>query len=227
MPRSPNLALRVVLDAMLVGACLVSLPVVRGAVQPAYEWRLFGLGGAGTGGDYAVVAALAALTWTIIVLGWRRPRSIACAIGLIAWWTGVATALAWTTATSSDPPVIRGDTLGIEVPIGWVGAGLATALLVLVLVGLAVERRCPAVPSSWSRGHLVALGIAVLLAGTAVICLRGAPLDGRASQVGVIAVLATCLALGVSIRAGSRGNHSVVSSGRGEAGRASSWAMHA
>jgi hypothetical protein len=198
--RNPHPAIRFILDAMLVVTCVLWLPVVRGLFQPDYQWQLLGLGGHGRAGNYAVLLGLVAFAWSVLYLGWRRNASTAFSAGLLVWWLGLTSALTWSTLASDEPLVLRGDTLNIELPIGWIGAGLAAALLALAGVGLLAQRRRAVLQPTWALGNRIALAIATLLVAVEAGCFVGSPVDSTSSQIGVGAVLAQVLALGLSIR---------------------------
>ena len=74
---------------LTLGFVTAWLPLLRGAMDgPSYEWgdSLFGwqFSGAGTGGDYAYVAAKAALAVAFLWFGWRRPNGL-FRPALVAW----------------------------------------------------------------------------------------------------------------------------------------------
>jgi hypothetical protein len=202
MRRRPNLALRIVLDAILVVAAVLWLPVVRGFFQPGYEWQLFALGGAGRTGDYLPLLGLAGFTWAVLYAGWRRSTSVLFPPLVLSWCVGLAGGLAYVTLNTTDPLVFRGDTLGIELNIGWLGTGIATAMLALAAIGAFVARRGDASEGVVTRMSRVALAVAAVMLPVEALCFLGHDVNGAFSQMGVFAVLVQALALGLALRTG-------------------------
>lgn len=107
------------------------LPTVRGLFDGAsYTWGLGGFGGAGVAGDYWFPVAGTAFALMLLVLGWRAPR-LPFHIFFVGWHLLLAAVVL--RAARSDPEGFRfrGDSLGIDVSLAWIGPllfGLPAAL---------------------------------------------------------------------------------------------------
>ena len=171
------------------------LPTVRGAFDGAsYEWGLFGLGGRGTGGDYwlPLATSLAAIALTA---GARRGRR--WALWAIAAWSLLLTlALSIFMATSREDFRFRGDTLGIDVSLRWVGPVVLAAATLLTLVSATREHASAnGVPTSnslnWSWLAALTLALPIQFA----LLRLGAPVSSL-DQVGVLLTIVQWFLIG-------------------------------
>jgi len=189
MPQGPDdrapLSRRVSLGWFSLTTVAFWLPTIRGAFDGAsYQWGLFGLGGRGTGGDYwlPLVASLVAIALT--AGAWRGQR---WALWLVAAWSLLLTlAFAVFMATSPEDLRFRGDTLGIDVSLGWVGLIVLVGATLLTLVSAtqapSSEDLVPP-PSSLNGTWLGALALALPI--QFVLLRLGAP-GSSLDQAGVV-----------------------------------------
>ena len=97
------------------------LAAIRGTFDgPSYRWGLVGFGGRGTSGDYwfPVVMALAALF--VVAQAWRRATWRVLAI-IMFWHLALFLGAAWFAVARPDEFRFRGDTLGIDISLAWLG----------------------------------------------------------------------------------------------------------
>lgn len=190
MGKQPDRLLKAILIWTAFVGVFFWLPTVRGLIDgPSYEWGLGVIGGNGLGGDYWVVALIAAFTATTLYLGWRGGRGPFAAL-LLLWHVpfgvlGLAGVLFYRDAI----PPLRGDTLDFEMPLAWaaliptVFAALAIWWVVRhIRGGWAVDRQPPA----WTMANRVIGLIAVALVPLQIWMLRpGEPHDAT-DQIGVM-----------------------------------------
>ena len=117
------------------------LPALRGAFDGrSYEWGLGGLRGAGLSGDYWFPVAVAAFACWLVTCGWRRPRRSFHWL-FVAWHAALAIGVLALAVIMGRDFTLQGDTLGMSVPLWWVGPTLfggvagAAELLGLLAVG--------------------------------------------------------------------------------------------
>jgi len=193
--RGAPLARRVALGWFSLTTLVFWLPTIRGAFDgESYQWGLVGLGGRGIGGDYwlPLTGSLVALAVTALA---RRERR--WALWAIAVWSLLLTlALSVYMATSDEDFRFRGDTLGIDVSLRWVGPIVLAAASVLTVVAATRLRQSPDRVSAsgvlnrpWLAGLVLALPIQFAL-------LRlGAPGSGL-DQLGVLLTIVQWLLIG-------------------------------
>jgi hypothetical protein len=116
----PDRTVKIVLVWSSLTTLIFWLPAIRGPFDgPSYEWGLMGLGGRGVRGDYWV-PALGAIAATAVIAGaWRGYRS---AMTMLAVWHIALAASVTAFVMSSDEGIrLRGDTLGLDVSLTWMG----------------------------------------------------------------------------------------------------------
>jgi hypothetical protein len=159
---------------VLVGAVLASLPVYRAALQPHYEWGLFGVTGTGMSAGYAVVLAAAIWAWTTVVLGLRAPGRPFPEM-LIAWNAFMFGSMAWSAYRHGSSMRLRGDALGMDIPLAWIGPSLTGALLAASVYWAA--RRSRTLPAPWGPyGKRLLVGSVAITPVIAILFLQS---DGR------------------------------------------------
>lgn len=182
------------------------LPSVRGLMDgPSYSWGLMGLGGSGTGGDYWFPPAASALALLTLWLGWRGGRFPVHL--LLVGWHGGLTALMLRMALR-DPESLRfqGDTLGVDVNLGWGAVILFGAFALLALVwGVREFRRGALTPGSrklpaWSPRNTRLVAFALLLLPVQFLLLGAGPPHGGTDQLGVLLILLQWGVLAVAFR---------------------------
>jgi hypothetical protein len=164
-----RLLLRIILWwTAVVAGVLVWLPLVRGATQgAAYSWGLApGVGGRGTGGDYAFLLATAVFVGSLLYLGWRGARQPFHWL-LLLFHLPLAGLVLF--AAVRDPNALRfqGATIGVDVSLAVVGpilfCGFAALALFWVVRDLTSGRVAERIPWIWTRGTRVRAVLVVAL----------------------------------------------------------------
>lgn len=186
----------------LFTAILPTLIVYRAALQPRYQWGLFGVAGEGVTAGYFIVVAAAALAWCAVVLGNLWPVAGGPAfIVLYAVWFAAITIGA---VQLGSKMTVRGDAWGIGINVAVLGPILFGALLVLSLrwfwtgrARAAAETRCVL-----SGTHRVLLGLALALVPFIVVLFaQGNGLPHRwTDRLAVVCVVVQALLAGAGLR---------------------------
>jgi len=200
----PDRLLRVLLYWTAVTTLVFWLPFVRGAFDgPTYEWGLSaGLHGAGVHGDYWLPALGSALALATLWLGWRGAR-LPFHILLVLWHGALAALVTAASVVGRGELRLRGDTLGIDVPLDIAGPVLfgAVGLTALYWAARDLRARRPHTAPPWTRANTVRLaGLAALLPIQFLTLRLGAPAGGPLDPIGVLLTIAQWLALGWAIR---------------------------
>lgn len=177
------------------------LPTVRGAFDGAsYQWELFGFGGRGTGGDYwfPVIAAFFALV--VLAAVWRRATSPLLGIVML-WHLSLFAGTLWLAFSNADAFRIRGDTLGIDISLVWLGPALFGLGAVAAIRGFWRVYRHRNLPAhAWNRHNQRWLLVLIACFPVQFVLLRfGAP-DSVADQLGVLMTIAQWLLVGQAFR---------------------------
>lgn len=188
---------------LLFTAALPTLIVYRAALQPKYQWGLYGVMGQGMSAAFFIILGTALLAWTAVVLGslGARPPFAALLVTVNALWfvSMVIGAL-----RLGSRMTVRGDAWGVRVNVAIIGPLLFGALLLLSIRWWWTRRCRPLVTrlSSPSRMRNVLLGAALAL--TPIIVVLFASGDGvhhtDKDRVAVVCVIAQCLFLGAGLR---------------------------
>jgi len=188
----PDRLLRAILIWTAVTLVIVWLPFVRGLMDGnAYQWGnfFFGiqLGGRGVHGDYWFVAIEAAFGILLLYLGWRGARPPFHWL-LLFWQILMAAQACYNSLTSPEDYRFKGDTLGVDVSLAWVGPVLfgGFALLSIFWVVRALRTQQKKVVPQWSRANSVLLLIVLALLPIQFVLLRFGEQHGTRDQAGVI-----------------------------------------
>jgi hypothetical protein len=191
----PDRITRTALGLFTLTTVVFYLAAVRGAFDgPSYQWQLFGLGGRGVGGDYWVPVVGASGALAVVAGGWRCRR---WAFVLLAAWN-VLVFLAVLVVVTSNPEKFRfrGDTLGLDVSLAWMGPLLFGAGAVLSLVAARRQfRHCPAV-APWSRRNARWAVVLVAALPFQFLLLRFGSAGSLSDQVGVLVTIVQWLMVG-------------------------------
>ena len=186
------------------------LPTIRGLMDgPDYEWSNFGFGGQGTGGDYWFPVVGSALSILAFWLGWRGGRFPVHAI-LMGWFGFLALGATWLSINEPDAIRFRGDTLGVDLTLTWLGPLFFGALALLAVVWAASDlvargRNLPkGLVPPWSRRNTVLLGTALVILPLQALLLGTGPIHGPTDQVGVVLTLVQWFTLAVAFRPAPR-----------------------
>ena len=136
--------------------------VYRGAVEPRYEWGLFGITGVGASPGYAVVVAAAVWVWRLVVLGQRHSPAFAPAA--LGWNGFLFLSLLLGVREWGSEMVLRGDALGVRINLAILGPVLSGAMLLASLALLRLERPKRAnLPRVLPPRYRIVLGAALAL----------------------------------------------------------------
>jgi hypothetical protein len=172
------------------------LPAVRGVFDgPTYQWSLFGFGGRGVSGDYwfplvGVCGALAVLAGS-----WRRRRWAFDTLS--AWSVLLFVAIIALVTSSPDDFRFRGDTLGIDVSLAWVGPVLFGAAAVLSLAAAWRVHRHPSVEAAeWHSRNSRWLTLLAAALPLQFVLLRFGGAGSLSDQIGVLLTIAQWFMVG-------------------------------
>lgn len=205
MNRRRDELLRVILIGTAIPGVLIWLPLVRGIADgPSYEWAhsFLGLsyGGRGTGGYYWLIAVQATFVVILLYLGWRGAKQPFHWL-LIVWNGSQAADAVYNAVQFPDKYRFRGDTLGVDVSLAWVGplfyGGLA--LLSAIWIAREIRRGGRQQPHRWGRSNTIWLVAATSLLPIQFALLRFGEPHGTTDQVGVMLTLLQWLILNLSL----------------------------
>jgi hypothetical protein len=186
----PDRVMRAALEWFALTTVIFWLPAIRGLFDgPSYQWGLFGFRGRGVSGDYwfPLVGVCGALA--VLAGGWRRrrwPFDI-----LSAWSVLLFVAAIEAAASSPDDFRFRGDTLGIDVSLAWVGPVLCGAAIVLSLVAAWRVHRHPSVEvAGWHSRNSRWLALLVAALPFQFLLLRFGGIESLSDKIGVLLTIA-------------------------------------
>ena len=188
----PDRLLKAILIWTMVTLIIVWLPLVRGLMDgDSYQWgnSAWGLqfGGRGLRGDYWFLLLQAAFGLVLLYLGWRGARQPFHWL-LLLWHIQLALQSTYNSLTSPEDYRFRGDTLGVDVSLAWVGplifGGFALLSIWWVVRDIKSGRQ-HAVPE-WTLTNRVLLLIVVSMLPIQFVLLRFGPPHGPGDQAGVI-----------------------------------------
>jgi hypothetical protein len=188
----PDRFLRAILIWTMITLLVVWLPLVRGLMDgDSYQWGNsfwgFQIGGRGLHGDYWVLLLQAAFGITLLYLGWRGAKQPFHWL-LLLWLLPLGVQATYDALSSPEDYRFRGDTLGVDVSLAWVGplffGGFALLSLWWVIRDLRKGRE--KVTPEWNRANRILLLIAISLLPIQFVLLRYGEPHGPTDQVGVI-----------------------------------------
>jgi hypothetical protein len=186
----------------LLTATLPMLIVYRGALQPRYQWGLFGLFGEGvTPGFFAVVAA-ALLAWAAVIFGSLRSRAAGpLFVALNALWFGSVLEGALRLGSRMT---VRGDAWGVRVNLAVAGPVFFGVLLLLSIRWWWMRRAQThgIVTLAPSRARRVLFGVALALLPVIIVLFgsgNGLPHTWM-DRLAVVCVVVQCLLVGAALR---------------------------
>jgi len=113
----------------------------RATIQPHYQWGMFGVTGEGTSAGYVLlILPLVALGWANVIVGARRPEARVFPPLLLVWngiWFGASL---FGALTLGDRMTMRGDALGVSIPVNVIAPGVSGMLLALSIYWIAARR---------------------------------------------------------------------------------------
>jgi len=192
MAWKPDRLLKAILIWTVLTLIIVWLPLVRGLMDGAsYQWGNsawgFQFGGRGLGGDYWFLLLQAAFGLILLYLGWRGARQPFHWL-LLLWHIQLALQSIYNSGTSPEDYRFKGDTLGVDISLAWVGPLLfgGFALLSIWWVVRDIRSGQQRTAPQWTLTNRVLLLIAVSLLPIQFVLLRFGPQHGPADQAGVI-----------------------------------------
>ena len=204
MEWKPDRLLRLILALTMFTMLTFWLPTVRGPLDGdayAWGWTLWGMhfGGRGLRGDYWVLPLVAVFGVAMLYTGWRGGRQPFHWM-LLLWNVPAAVEATYNAVRFPEEYRFRGDTMGIDVSLAWVGPLVfgAIALASLAWVVRDLRRRQPRVAPPWT-GRNTALHIAaVSLLPLQLFLLRAGEPHGTTDKIGVVLTMLQWLLLNLS-----------------------------
>ena len=192
MAWKPDRLLKAILIWTVLTLIIVWLPLVRGLMDgDSYQWGNsawgFQFGGRGLGGDYWFLLIQAAFGLVLLYLGWRGARQPFHWL-LLLWHIQLALQSIYNSWTSPEDYRFKGDTLGVDISLAWVGPLLfgGFALLSIWWVLRDIKSGQQRTAPQWTLANRVLLLIAVSLLPIQFVLLRFGPQHGPGDQAGVI-----------------------------------------
>lgn len=195
----PDALLRAILVWTAITTVVFWLPLIRGPMDgDTYAWGLApSIGGRGIGGDYWILPIAAAFALAMLWYGWRGGRMPFHAL-ILLWHVPLGVLATVAAVTNPDDFRLRGDTLGIDVPLAWIApllfGGFALLALYWVVRDLRSgrERLAPA----WTRANTLRLWIAAGLLPVQFVLLRFGEPHGTTDAVGVLLTIVQWFLIG-------------------------------
>ena len=188
----PDRLLKAILIWTMITMIIVWLPLIRGLMDgDSYEWgnSFWGIqvGGQGVHGQYWLLLLQAIIGIAVLYFGWRGARQPFHWL-LLLWHLPLGAQAIYDAISSPEDYRFRGDTLGVDVSLAWVGplffGGFALLSVLWVIRDLRRERDRAA--PEWKRANYVLLLIAVSLLPIQFLLLRFGEQHGPGDQAGVI-----------------------------------------
>ena len=205
MAWKPDRLLKAILIWTMLTLLLTWLPLVRGLMDgDSYQWGNsfwgFQFEGRGVQGDYWVLVLQALIGIALLYLGWRGAHEPFSWL-LLLWHIPLGVQSTYDALSSPEEYRFRGDTLGVDISLAWVGplffGGFALLSIFWVVRNLKMRRE--KVVPEWARANRVLLLIAVGLLPIQFVLLRyGAP-HGTPDQIGVILTILQWLLINLGL----------------------------
>lgn len=201
----PDRLLKAILIWTMFTLLLVWLPLVRGLMDgESYQWGLlfwgFQTGGRGVHGHYWLLVLQALFGIALLYLGWRGAQPPFPWL-LLLWHIPLGVQATYNALSSPEDYRFRGDTLGVDVSLAWVGPLLfgGFALLSVLWVVRNLKMRREKVVPEWNRANHVLLLIGVGLLPIQFVLLRYGEPHGTNDQVGVILTMLQWLLINLGL----------------------------
>lgn len=193
--------LRILLGWTAVTLILVWLPLIRGLMDgTSYVWGTsywgISVGGSGIGGEYWLLVIQGFFGLSILGLGWRGVRTPFHGL-LLLWHGAFGTAAVYSAVTNPEAYRFRGDTMGIDVSLAWVGplffGGFFLLCILWVLNDLQHGKRRTV--SAWTRTNTTWLVVLLTMLPIQFVLLGFGEERGLTDQIGVVLTIVQCLLL--------------------------------
>jgi hypothetical protein len=201
----PDRLLKAILIWTMITLLIVWLPLVRGFMDgDSYQWGSsfwgFQFGGRGLHGDYWVLLLQAAFGITLLYLGWRGAQPPFHWL-LLLWHIPLGVQATYDAISSPEDYRFRGDTLGVDVSLAWVGplfyGGFALLSVLWVIRDLRRGRE-KALPE-WNHANRILLLLAISFLPIQFVLLRYGEPHGTTDQIGVILTMLQWLLINLGL----------------------------
>lgn len=205
MTWKPDRLLKAILIWTMFTLLIVWLPLVRGLMDgDSYRWGSsfwgFRVGGHGVHGHYWLLLLQALLGITLLYLGWRGAQQPFHWL-LLLWHIPLGIQATYDALRSPEDYRFRGDTLGVDVSLAWVGPLLfgGFALLSILWVVRNLPRAPEQVAPPWTSANRILLLIVLIIIPIQFVLLRfGEPHD-TTDQIGVILTMVQWLLINLAL----------------------------
>ena len=192
MTWKPDRILKIIMIWTMITTILVWLPFVRGLIDgDSYQWgaTFWGMqfGGYGIQGDYWLLVLQVAFVITLLYQGWRGAKQPFHWL-LLLWHVPIGLQAFYDAFTSPEDYRFKGDSLGVDVSLAWIGPLLfgGVALLSFFWVARDLRSNRERVEVPWARANRVFGWIAFGLLPIQILLLRSGEPHGPGDQAGVI-----------------------------------------
>ncbi len=201
----PDRLLKAILIWTMITMVIVWLPLIRGVMDgDSYEWgnSFWGMqaGGHGVHGQYWLLLLQAIIGIAVLYFGWRGARQPFHWL-LLLWHLPLGAQAIYDAISSPEDYRFKGDTLGVDVSLAWVGplffGGFALLSVLWVIRDLRSER--DRTTPEWQRANYVLLLIAVSLLPIQFLLLRFGEQHGPGDQAGVILTMCQWLLINLGL----------------------------
>jgi hypothetical protein len=196
--------LKVILTLTSFTMIIVWLPLIRGWMDGnSYAWghSLFGkqFAGKGISGDYWLVVLQAVIGIALVYLGWRGAKQPFHWLLLLWNVSGFLNAF-YNAIQFPEEYRFRGDTLGVDVSVAWVGPLFWSVLTVLSILWVVRDLKTGVAKETpkWDRSNWVLLSVAAAMLPLQFILLRFGQPHGTTDQIGVILTMLQWVVLNLS-----------------------------
>ncbi|MGH9835440.1 MAG: hypothetical protein ACREBD_14370 [Blastocatellia bacterium] len=207
----PDRLLKAILIWTVVTAGAVWLPLIRGLMDGStYQWggEIWGfkVGGSGVGGDYWLLPLQAGFVLWLLYLGWRGAKQPFHWL-LLLWHIPLGASAIYNSLRFPENYRFRGDTLGVDISLAWVGPLLfgGFALLSLIWVARDLRRNQPRAIMPLQHTNRILLTLTLSLLPVQFALLRFGEPHGTTDKIGVLLTMLQWVGLNVAFA--SRGSN--------------------
>jgi hypothetical protein len=205
MSWKPDRLLKAILIWTMISLVFVWLPLVRGVMDgDSYQWgnSFFGfdVGGRGVHGSYWIVVLQASLGLAVLILGWRGAKQPFHWL-LLLWHILLGAQAIYNSLKFPEEYRFRGDTLGVDVSLAWVGPVLFGGFALLSIWWVVRDlRRAPIrLSPEWRRANVILLSIAAVMLPLQFILLRFGEQHGTNDQIGVLLTMLQLIVINLGL----------------------------
>ncbi len=207
----PDRLLKAILIWTAVTAITVWLPLIRGLMDGStYQWggEIWGfkVGGSGVGGDYWLLPLQAAFALWLLYLGWRGAKQPFHWL-LLLWHIPLGASAIYNSLHFPENYRFRGDTLGVDISLAWVGPLFfgGFALLSVIWVARDLRRNQPRAIMPLQHTNRILLTLMLSLIPVQFALLRFGEPHGTTDKIGVLLTMLQWVGLNVAFA--SRGSN--------------------